>query len=97
MPKPTPVEEATEEITMRPGRYRRCLEMLRLSHRELAAILGCSEPLPGLWAIGQRSVPPAVAAWLEACVAVRNEHPYPRPPRGWRRSRRGGERGTPGL
>ena len=75
----------TKPKPMRPSHYKKCLETLRLSHRELAAILGCTEPLPGLWAIGQRSVPPAIAEWLVACVRVRNEHPYPPPPIGWRR------------
>ena len=74
---------------MRPGRYRYCLELLRLGHSDLAKVIGCARPLPGQWASGARSVPPEIAAWLEECLRVRAAAPYPKPPKNWRRSRRG--------
>lgn len=96
--KPKLIEEP-EAVIMRPSVFKKYLETLRISHRELAVMLGCTEPLPGLWAIGRRTVPPAVAAWLEACVKVRERHPYPNPPKGWRRPGRtaGPQRGAGGV
>jgi hypothetical protein len=67
------------------SRYKQCLETLRLSGREVARILGASRRLPETWALGRQSVPPKVAAWLEECARVREENPYPPPPRNWRR------------
>ncbi len=67
------------------SRYKHCLALLRLSGRDVARILGSSRRLPEVWALGAQTVPPKVEAWLEACTRVREENPYPPPPRNWRR------------
>ena len=72
---------------MTPTRYRECLDVLSLSQRGLAPILQCSDRLPRAWATGKDTVPPAIAAWLEAWVATRLAHPDPAPPETWRRRR----------
>ena len=74
---------------MTPGRYRACLEALGWSQRYLAVVLGCSDRLPRLWAMGGAPVPPAVAEWLVALVAAHEAVPVPanwRQPRGRPRS-----------
>jgi hypothetical protein len=69
---------------MTPERYRQCLDAMRLSQAGLAPLLHCSTALTKAWAIGQKTIPTAVAVWLEACVANRNRHPEPKPPKHWR-------------
>ncbi len=72
---------------MSPTRFRECLDFLGLSQRGLAPILGCSDRLPRSWATGREAIPPEVADWLEAWVAIRLAHPDPPPPENWRRRR----------
>ena len=69
---------------MTPGRYRACLEALGWSQRYLAVVLGCSDRLPRLWAMGGAPVPPAVAEWLQALVAAHEAVPVPAD---WRQKR----------
>jgi hypothetical protein len=71
------------------SRYRHCLAVLNLSQRDLAKLIGCARPLPGLWATGDRTIPPAIGGWLEECVKIRTENPVPplpKPPRKWRKT-----------
>ena len=65
---------------MTPTRYRECLDFLGLSQRGLAPILQCSDRLTRSWATGREIIPPEVADWLEAWVAIRLAHPDPPPP-----------------
>ena len=67
------------------ARYRDVLAMLRISQRELARMLRCSTRLAADWGVGKQSVPPVIEEWLERCVDVRERHPFPPPPTGWRR------------
>jgi hypothetical protein len=55
---------------MTPTRYRECLDFLGLSQRGLAPIQQSSDRLTRSWATG-REIPPEVADWLEAWVAIR--------------------------
>jgi hypothetical protein len=73
---------------MTPNRYRECLDMLSLSQRGLAPILQCPDRPPRAWATGKETVPPAIAAWLEAWVTTRLANPDPPPPKTWRRRRK---------
>jgi hypothetical protein len=72
---------------MSPTRYRECLAALGLSQRGLAPHLACSDRLTRAWATGAVAVPEPIAAWLEAWVRHRAEHPDPVPPNDWRRCR----------
>lgn len=72
---------------MSPTSYRECLATLSLSLRGLAPILQCSDRLTRAWATGKETVPPVIADWLEARVAIRLAHPDPPPPEAWRRRR----------
>jgi hypothetical protein len=65
---------------MTPTRYRECLDFLGLSQRGLAPILQCSDRLTRSWAADREIIPPQVADWLEAWVAIRLAHPDPQPP-----------------
>ena len=73
---------------MNATRYRRCLDLLGLSQRGLAPLLGCSDRLTREWATGKADVPPTIAAWLEANVRALRADPeveLTRPPADWRR------------
>jgi hypothetical protein len=72
---------------MTPTRYRECLEILGLSQRGLAPIIGCSDRLTRGWATGRSDIPVGVAEWLEEWVAIRQAHPDPLPPEDWHASR----------
>lgn len=67
---------------MTPDRLRLALGLLRWSQRGLAEALECDDRLVRRWASGHASVPPEVAAWLEALAAAHAAHPVPQ---GWRR------------
>jgi hypothetical protein len=47
-------------------------------------MVGGSEILARKWASGESRVPDPIADWLEACVKIKLEHPYPKPPKDWR-------------
>ena len=68
---------------MTPTRLRDCLEALRWSQRELAAVLGCDDRLVRRWAVGTPgyAVPGSVGEWLEALATTHIRHP---PPTDWR-------------
>jgi hypothetical protein len=72
-------------VTMTPVRYHEALAALRVTQRELARMLQCSYRLTADWGIGKQKVPPAVADWLNDCIKLRQQHPYPEPPNDWRR------------
>ena len=74
-----------------------CLKLLRLSQSRVGLMVGSSTQLSRKWGNGERGIPEPVAEWLEACVRIRLEHPFPPPPRYWRTrwSRRG--IGTPTM
>lgn len=55
---------------MTPPRLRECLATLHWIQRGLAATLGCFDSLTRRWAAGGDTVPPIVAAWLEALTAA---------------------------
>jgi hypothetical protein len=78
-------------------RYRHCLKLLRLTHIGLGRMVGSSHQLLGKWASGERRIPQEVADWLEACVKIRLEHPYPPPPRQWRQRTIRGHLGIPTI
>ena len=83
-------------MIMAPTQYQQCLDRLHLGHRDIAVLLRCAVQLSKMWSRGERSVPPAVAEWLLRCIDVRDEHPYPDPPKQWRRpGRSGAEEITP--
>ncbi|TGE01665.1 hypothetical protein EU555_03025 [Methylobacterium nonmethylotrophicum] len=63
-------------------RLREVLALLRWSQRGLADALECDDRLVRRWASGDGSVPPEVAAWLEALADAHERNP---PPAGWRR------------
>lgn len=65
---------------MTPGRLRAIRAALGLSWVALARAMGRSDDR-GLrrWASGRQAIPPAAAAWLEACSAAGAV--VPRPPR----------------
>lgn len=65
-------------------RFLWCLKLLRLPRSHLSRMVGSSEVLVRKWASGERNVPDAVGEWLEACVKIRLNHPYPPPPQEWR-------------
>jgi hypothetical protein len=67
------------------ARYRQCLKLLRMNDRVLAEMIGCSQQMARFWSLGARSIPNVIAAWLETCVKIRLEHPYPPPPIKWHR------------
>jgi hypothetical protein len=48
-------------------------------------LLGCSDRVTRAWATDKSTVPTEIAAWLEAWVANRRDHPDPLPPENWRR------------
>jgi hypothetical protein len=70
---------------MHPDRYRECLALLGVSASEIARTLKCSDRMAYRWASGKIDVPPGIARWLEAWVAVRLAHPDPLPPDDWHR------------
>jgi hypothetical protein len=72
-------------MVMTQERYLECLDKLRLSRTALAPILGCHPNMTKRWSLGRAPVPQPVAAWLEACLAVRGKYPEPKPPRNWQR------------
>lgn len=67
------------------------LDVLRLSGRDLAGLLGCSRTLPDAWLAGRSPTPESVAGWLRAYAAAQTKldarHPAPRD---WRQRRRSG-------
>lgn len=67
---------------MTPDRLRECLALLRWSQRGFAEALSCDDRLVRRWASGDATIPPDVAAWLEALAAAHAAHPAPS---GWRR------------
>jgi hypothetical protein len=75
---------ARSTAIMPPTRFHEALAALRVTQRQLARMLQCSYRLTADWGIGKQEVPPGVADWLEACVAVRVRHPFPEPPKDWR-------------
>lgn len=67
---------------MSADRLRDVLGILRWSQRGLADALECDDRLVRRWASGAGSIPPDVAAWLEALAAAHEAHPAPTD---WRR------------
>jgi len=79
-------------VTMTRSRFRYCLTFLRITHRDLAEMLGCSHIKPDDWSRNKGVIPHLVGEWLEQCVRARKAVPDPRPPRDWRRHRPPGSR-----
>lgn len=67
---------------MEAAEFRGCIETLRWSQRGVAEILGCDDRLVRRWAVGDASVPPAVAEWLVELAELHSTLP---PPLAWRR------------
>ena len=74
---------------MSPERYRECLHELGFTQRGLGRLLGCSDRLTRLWAMGGVPVPDSLAVWLETCLTLRGTRhglkKTPPPPKDWRR------------
>ena len=70
---------------MTPTHLRDCLEALRWSQRELAAVLGCNDRLVRRWAVGAPSyaVLESVGEWLEVLATAHVRHPTPTDWRGF--------------
>ena len=62
---------------MTPSRLRECLVLLRWSQRGLAGALNKDEGGIRMMARGARSIPLALAAWLETLAAVHQANPAP--------------------
>ena len=67
---------------MTPERFRECLVVLGWSGHRLTKIVDCSPGLAQGWTNGERSIPPALAEWLERRVTLALANP---PPQDWRR------------
>jgi hypothetical protein len=83
MPRAKP---SLDPDAMTPARFRACLEELGISQRDLARVIGSATRLPGSWATGVHSVPPAIGRWLERCVKIKAKQvQLPPAPKDWRR------------
>lgn len=63
---------------MTPERFRACLVLLNLSHRQLAAWINVSDRRVRTWAAGTAEVPTLLAIWLEGLARYLETHPIPK-------------------
>jgi DNA-binding transcriptional regulator YiaG len=71
------------EVSMTGARLDDCLDIMGWPRAELARRLNVSESSVRMWLGGRRSVPPALAVWLEDLVVLMSQAPSQ--PVGWQR------------